>query len=264
MPPILPPSALKYSFHLNEVKAALDVRESIDPALFDHLSFVFICFTNRCGSNFLAETLASDQTFNLGAESYNSSEVIRVTSNQNIKTFRDYSIGISLHQAKQGRVVVKLGIEHLTLLYCAGAFDAMSRHAKYIFIERKDKVAQAISKCLAQATSSWTSYNASTIPPELVPFSASAVDWEIKDIVAQNLAFEEFFCVNNLSPFRVIYEDYVKSPELALEALGNFLGAANLKLNVENVHTQRQSGAVSRLWRERYAAAHQEAAIRAE
>lgn len=242
-----------FSLHLDEIAAAMDVGLPV-PAVASELEFVFLCFTNRCGSNLVAEALASDGRVNLAAECYNAAEVLRAARQLKLTSFSDYFAGVALHDQRSNRFIVKLAADHLTLLFHAGILSAIANRSRFIFVERSDKLGQAISMCLAETTLAWASYNNPACPPELVAFSRGLVDHHIELILRQNLFFERFFAINGIVPHRVIYEHFVASPDTAVRALGHALGLSELCLRPENVRTKAQRGPVNTQWRQTYLA----------
>src|ERR1700761_8861368 len=150
--------APRYALHLNEIQRVTRLDGKIDLAKFDNTTFVFICFTNRCGSNFVAEAVASDGRLNVGEEFLNYDEVIRVVKNQNLSTIQEYFSGVSLHNRKTSYFVSKVGIAHLNILHVSGIMADIVGRSKFIFIERSDKLDQAISHLIAEQTGIWASY----------------------------------------------------------------------------------------------------------
>lgn len=252
----LPPESAAFNHHLDLVRDATALTASSDLSACAGLEFIFLCYTNRCGSNYLSEALASDGQLNLATEIFNGEQVCQTMMAQGLKSFSDYFIGVSMHNARSGRFITKIAIGHLNLLFHSGILGQILPKTRFIFMERSDKLSQAISMCLAAGTSRWASYNESTIRPEEVPFSIDEIDTHLNSFVHQNTIFEYFFARNGLIAGRVIYEQFVQSPDGILRYLQNALGLPTLEFQPSKVRTDRQAGAVNAHWRRRYIAAY--------
>ena len=56
------------------------------------IRFLFLCFTNRCGSTYLADLLTSTGVFGRIFESLNASEVLRVSAEHNLTSLQRYLV----------------------------------------------------------------------------------------------------------------------------------------------------------------------------
>ena len=54
------------------------------------LRFVFLCFTNRCGSAYLGDILRATDFFEQPGESLNSGDVLALCRSEGIRSFADY------------------------------------------------------------------------------------------------------------------------------------------------------------------------------
>src|SRR5882724_2247499 len=98
---ILPDQVVKFhSMHLKRIKGQVSLQGRLRPHADADLKFVFICFTNRCGSNFFAEAMASDGTLNLGFEFLNHDAILRVMREQNLEYVQDYISGVVANKQK--------------------------------------------------------------------------------------------------------------------------------------------------------------------
>lgn len=252
---LLPPEIMeKYSFHLDAVRAAVPTAGVLDLAPVASLQFVFLCFTNRCGSNFIAETLASDGQLNLAFECWNSEQVIRTVQERLAFDLPGYFSGVSQHSARGGRFVSKLGIEHVALLHATGLLEPVIAQSRFIMIERADKLGQAISMSIADGTSWWASYNTPLRQASELVFSRDAIDACLDLILDQNALFDRFFAQNGIVPTWVNYEQFVQYPDQMTQHVGSALGLPKLRNVPANLQVSRQSGAVNRIWRELYLA----------
>jgi LPS sulfotransferase NodH len=182
-------------------------------ALFRHLqvgtgdlqhyeSIVLICFTNRCGSNYLAAALASTGAMNEARELLN---VEHAADYPDKATFADFLRAALQDQQLGGRLAIKLGVPHLEILGEAGLLDLWRDQIHYVFIERADRLAQAISWEIALQSGSWHSgIEAQGLEPV---YDRARVEAAINYFADGNRTFDVFFGMNGLKPTHVLYED---------------------------------------------------------
>ena len=244
-----------FSSHVLQVAAAsYAVRVPLDPALYEDVSFVFICFTNRCGSNFIAQTLASDGRLNVASEWWNGGEIIKVCQHQNLETINRYIEGTCRFNMRSGRLLSKIGIENLVLLYQSGFFESPSLRSQFLFIERSGKLDQAISLALALETSAWAHDNEATRARSEADFSRAKIDEHMRDIIDKNRRFNEFFDMNGIAPLRINYEAFVARPDFYTKWIGKHLGIDDLRNVPANVTLKKQTDETTAAWRQRYLA----------
>jgi LPS sulfotransferase NodH len=240
-----------YSYHFDEVHKAVPIDGRLSESC-KGIKFIFLCFTNRCGSNFLAQTLASDGRLNLAGECWNADEIIRVVKVQSLQSFQSYFSGISHHNMRNGYFISKLGVEHLTLLQLTGVLDQISDRCQFVFIERGDKLAQAISLAIAEETSSWASYNEPSTLIHDPTFSRERIDKNIDMITDQNMMMEIFFARNGISPVRIIYEQLIQLSDVLVNYMRHQLSLPDVRIVSSRILTKRQSGKLNQHWKELY------------
>lgn len=123
----------RYSVHLDRIRERIRLDGELHPLAETSLTYVFLCFTNRSGSNLVAEAMASDGQLNLAAEFLNHDEVSRVAERVGVATLQEYVSGVALHNQKASIFVSKIGIEHLNVLHSAGILDRILRRSRFIF-----------------------------------------------------------------------------------------------------------------------------------
>jgi hypothetical protein len=109
-----------HGVHLAKVAAEIDTISHTPLVLLRNLRFCFMCFTNRSGSNYVAEAMASTGELNLAAEIYNWDMVLNVSREHGIVDFRDYFCRLANSQAINGIVLAKVSIDHIVLLHKTG------------------------------------------------------------------------------------------------------------------------------------------------
>jgi LPS sulfotransferase NodH len=220
----------------------------IDPSL----KFLFICFTNRCGSNYLAQLIASTGVLNVAEEVFNAPTVQEHAGREGLRSLYDYMGFLGRRLTMSGWLTAKLGIEQLVMLTEAGILDAIIGRARFLLIERQDTVAQAISRLVAMQNGEWTSRHTATIPDEQLVYSRAGIDAQREIIAFDNQAFYRFFASNGLAPNHLAYEAVVQSPGRHLADIGRWLGFGPFLGDPAAIGIRRQESPVKRAWRARY------------
>ena len=223
-------------------------RAGINPAL----NFLFVCFTNRCGSNYLAHLIGSTGMLNVAEEVFNAPTVQEHGEREELRSLHEYINFLDRHLSVRGWLAAKLGIEQAVMLTEAGIFDEIIGRTKFILIERQDTVAQAISRVVALQNGAWTSRHASKMADEQLVYSRKDVDAERTIIAFHNHAFYRFFASNDVTPKHIAYETLLAEPERLLADIGAWLGFPRFTGHLAAVGIERQESAIKREWRERY------------
>ncbi len=223
-------------------------RDGIDPSL----NFLFVCFTNRCGSNYLAHLMGSTGMLNVAEEVFNAPTVQEHAEREGLRSLHEYIGFLDRHLSVRGWLAAKLGIEQLVMLTEAGIFDEIIGRTKFILIERRDTVAQAISRLVALQNGAWTSGHAAKMADEQLVYAREAIDAERAIISFHNQAFYRFFASNNLSAKHIAYETLLEQPERLLAEIGAWLGFPRFIGRLAAVGIERQESPIKRAWRERY------------
>lgn len=253
MQKILFPHEISSEFgdHLRVIQERIAAYKEIDLHVLDEVRFVFICYTNRCGSNFLAECIASNRTYNLAEEFLNSGEVLRVASQHSLSSVTEYIRGVVRHRAIDNVFVSKIGLPHLTVLYESKILEQIFNRSYFVFVERSDKLGQAISHAIAEQTQAWASYNSpeGSEPPV---YNREAVLKYLRSITRQNFLFECFFALNGITPARVIYENFERHPVGSMDDIFAQIGLPHPGYNSTKVRTERQRNEMNAAWRKQF------------
>lgn len=236
--------------HLQKISGYFGGLERRPAEIPSDITFIFICFTNRSGSNYLAELLTSDQTLPEAGENLNFDTVIAHAREKNLPSFQGYMSFLVRRTQRNGFVTIKVAPGHLELLARTGILDQIIACSRFIVIERSDKLAQAISHLIAFQTGTFMSTMdaGGTIPV----FDHGQLDVIIGNIAAEYRDFNLFFARNGLVPLHVIYEQLVDAPAQILNFLGKRLGIEGLRVDPEHLRLDRQAGRLNEQWREMY------------
>lgn len=220
----------------------------------EDVTFFFLCYTNRCGSNYLADLLVATRRFKRAGEFFNADAIVNNAREHGHRNLQDYFAWLAGQRATaRGLVACKLAVPHLELLGEAGLLDQAVNRGNFVFMSRQDLLAQAISLEIALQTERWTSLMTGTLPDNALTFKPSRLDRLMADIEVENREFETFFAANGIEPVRVQYERLVADPQKTLDAIGKRLGfRRRLHPHPERLTLSRQSGPLNTEWRERY------------
>jgi LPS sulfotransferase NodH len=214
--------------------------------------FCFICFTNRCGSNYLAQLLAATCRLGEAGEVFNAGTVLEHAFGLPAPSLRAYVAHLPNLVGVCGWVAAKASIDQLMMLTEAGILQELLPRSKFILLERRDRLGQAISRCIAGQNAQWTTEHPSRLPDSDLVYSRAAIDAELGRIELATYGFYSFFAGNQLSPLHLLYEDLVADPDGVVARTGDFLGIPDMRIDPARVRLRRQANAINESWRARY------------
>jgi trehalose 2-sulfotransferase len=176
----------------------------------ERLRSYVICFTNRCGSNLLAELVSSNPQFGKAGEYLNAGAVVKVSSKRGFNSLQQYLAW--LHRAKAsgaGILGLKLAYPQLFFLVSKGLMPAAFGDVRFVHIRRRDVLAQAVSFYISARTEAWTSKHASRAGDMDLPFDEKSILRMMNNIHEANAKLRCFFDVYGIQPVDVLYEDLV-------------------------------------------------------
>ncbi len=214
--------------------------------------FIFLCFTNRSGSNYLAELLATDGRIHVAGENLNFDTVFEHSKKNHFKSFQEYFSFLVNHTSKNGVVSMKIAPPHIELLGKSGILDQIIGQSSFVLIERSDKLAQAISHLIAFQTGKFMSTMDNSGKKIEPVFDRELLDKIIDNIAKEYRDFCLFFGRNGIAPAHVIYEQMVRNPVETLSFVGDMIGLPGLHVKPDNARLDKQAGRRNEEWREKY------------
>lgn len=216
------------------------------------VEFLFLCFTNRCGSNYLAHLLGTTGAFNAAGEFFNAETVLEHAVPRGLASLQAYFSVLPDLVPHRGRIAAKAGVDQLVMLADAGILDALGARARYLLLERQDRLAQAISRVIASQTGQWFAAQPAQAAERKVRYERAAIMREMDKIAHANAAFYAFFRANGIVPLHTSYEEVLADPQRIVEATGAAFGMSWLRGHPEHIALTRQANEVNATWRTMY------------
>jgi len=241
--------------HLDALQRHFGRLDSGPAEIPENVKFILIGFTNRSGSNYLAELLASDGHIPLAGENLNFDTVLEHSTQKGFATFRDY-FRFLVHDTRLGNIVsIKVAPAHIELLAVSGILDQIIGRTEFVVIERNDKLSQAISHSIAFQTGKFMSTMPDNNDLPAPVFNRDELTAIMEDIAESYKQFNLFFSRNGIVPVHVSYEHVVSRPVPIINHIGREVGIPDLSVNTGNVRLAKQADSRNDEWREMYLAA---------
>lgn len=243
-------SAFPVSEHRTKIEKLLWPTRRPRPS-FKPTQAIFLCFSNRCGSTFVASQMAgmgyagapsSEKNF----EFFNFETVQNVARRAKIADFSAYlDYCVAHHTSALGLFLTKVSIDQLVWLTDIGVVGRVFEDPIFIHVRRRDVIAQAISISIALQTGEWTSLHPkSKVVPEFKPKLILELARQVTTANAwSDLYFE--ICVRKVSKY--VYEDWVEDPKALRASLESAVGTPARAVTQE-FSPERQGGARNSEW----------------
>jgi LPS sulfotransferase NodH len=238
--------------HLAKISAHFGSLQKPSMPIPRNLRLVFLCFTNRCGSNYVAELFSSSGRFNLAGEDLNYDTVIETSKRLSFTSFLQYFLHLAKVKSKSDVLMLKVAPSHLELLGKSGLLEQVAENSRYVLIERADKLAQAISFSIAFATGRFTSQMTSKIEDADLTYSHKQINDIINGLAESYRQFDIFFARNGIVPAHVVYEDLVAAPVEHIGKIARRIDLMEANVNLDKIQLERQASAINRQWRQLY------------
>ena len=238
--------------HMRTAKS-LFTKPSSWSTLKPQIRFVFICYTNRCGSNLLAELLASGKETNVAGEYLNADTIAAITSHFGTASLSDHLDIVMRQEGRTSLFAMKIALTHVLLLHEAGFFEANLSRCTFILLERHDVLGQAISTQIAGQNLRWTSRQTAQIKDEDLKFSQIDIKMTVDGIITQNSLWRRLFAHNKIPYLHIIYEHLLDDRARVLANLARYVGVQEA-FDHTRLSIERQQTSIAEDWRRLYTA----------
>lgn len=209
-----------------------------------------LCFTNRCGSNWLAALMQSTGLIGLADEYFNAPRLIRTCDNTDTNSLNAafYNQASSKKEQVEGKFFTKLSWDQLLFFAKMRIIPDMMPNTKYILMHRRDMAAQALSELVAEQTGQWTSIwnSGKNGKRELDKITDLQIQSKIDDITFKYQQFWRYFGTFGIEPIEIYYEDLVADPNAEIARLVDALElnptGESWQIDETKVKLKKQSG----------------------
>ncbi len=138
------------------------------------------------------------------------------------------------------------------LAWCPSMLEILAP-VTFIYINRRDKVAQAISMAKAMQTNAWISFDQDT--GTNTRYDPGFIEQCKNEIEHQRLNWWRWFEANSITPFVVTYEDMVADKDAVVRSIVELLDVQNdVPEKIELPNVEKQSDEINADWASRFAA----------
>jgi len=206
-----------------------------------------LAFTNRCGSNLLAEYIRGLSYFAGFREELTHSRIIERCRQERLSSPAEYML--SLHSASPAQHYgFKANADQLAMVFRLGLSKLFSS-TKVVHVRRHDALDQAVSFSIADQTKMWWSLNEPTnVQPKFIFDDIRA---RLEGIMQADAAIPVIAALGGADYFQLRYEDLVTHPLREIRHFSEFAGTAPPQ-NVAAPRISKQSTATNLQFRQQF------------
>ncbi len=191
-----------------------------DRPLFSRPLYI-LAFTNRSGSNLLADYLRQTGRFRGFGEGLNWDGIQNSLRQRPVASFPDYIAALAGAPNESGIWGIKASWDQILMLQRAN-IPAMFQGVQIVHSVRQDLLGQAVSHWIAHQTNQWTSaHKASGIIPE---FALDRIEPILMDIVRSNSHIDLISRILDIPRHVVVYERLQADPAAEIRHLTKAVG----------------------------------------
>ncbi len=212
----------------------------------DYTTYV-VCFTNRCGSNLLCQTLTATGLLGDPQEYFNYPFVKRMSKKRGIRSLAEYAVELQADRSSANAVFgTKLGAGQLLYLAESGVIPHVLERPHFVWVRRRDVLAQAVSLSIATQTSQWTSESEGD---RTADYDEVDILRRLRMITSANAQFEYFFGMCAVQPLILEYEDFCDDLLGTARAVADQLGVTErIDVPAEAITLTRQRNELNELF----------------
>jgi LPS sulfotransferase NodH len=211
----------------------------------------FVASTRRSGSTHVCDELWRTGLLGAPMEYFAFRNVmVELISRLSVRSLDEYAWRVvEVRTSPNGVFGLKVHYDQYAFMGLSGLLPLFGR-PRWIFVRRRDVVAQAVSLAKATQTNQWTSRHVAQKPAS---YNHKLVLSCFKEIVGQNEAWEQIFQKRKIHPLVLIYEEFIEDPE---KSVGRILQDCSIPLapraEVDLPPAERQSDQTNLEWAERF------------
>ena len=208
----------------------------------------------RCGSHMLGQMLQSDGRFGVPLEYFHlrhfgawEQRLREETGKNEVSASMVLSKLRQVRTSHSGIMSIKAHWSQFEPMLDT-AIAPQLKQAKFVILERRDKLAQAISYVIADQTNQWVSEHQAVSEPV---YNRELINARLARIDQQIAGWLEFLTSNSLCYMTVIYEDLVSQPQKTINDIAAFMGLKKIYTGkkMPEIPTSRQANAINDRWK---------------
>lgn len=226
------------------------------PDYFGQSSSYILCTAPRCGGTLLGSLLYQSNMMGVPHEYFHPEEVISdLCKRWNLPEKTEDKVYLSAIKRKRsslnGIFGLKAHFSQLSALTKSDPFIAFLKATKcFVHVTRKDLIGQAVSYAMAHQSREWSSLHKAEATPK---YDAKLISNALNDILSQNLQWQRFYAVNNVSPIEVTYEDLLEAPNQICKNICAQMGViTDHNFSIEKSPLAKQSSDLNVEWIKRF------------
>lgn len=213
----------------------------------------------RSGSTYLSLSLWSDGRFGAPFEYFNyEKHMDYMMARLGTDEVDDYIQKLVRLRTSRNEVFgVKLHFHHFeAIVKSSPVWRDQLRIARFIYVNRKDKIAQAVSMAKALQDNAWSSFGRPRASPLF--YSRELIEDCLREVMTQTEGWWRWFAAENIHPFVVNYEEFALDVPGHVARIAEWFGVeGDVREVVKLPITERQSDSVNREWIRRFLAESQ-------
>lgn len=210
-----------------------------------------IGFTNRSGSNLLAEHMRSTRHFRGFREQLNHDTVASTTEREGYASFPEYVRGVVPADLGSRYFGLKASWDQMLMLF-RWRIDRMFPGVNVIHIHRRNVISQAVSFSIADQTKKWSSlHEGIAVEPE---YRYEEIQGRIYAIMFANMAIPHITSILGVPTRQVLYETLARDPRPVMQRIGAFAGVDLSRWSPKEPRLQKQAGALNEAFEQRFKA----------
>lgn len=222
-----------------------------------------ICATPRSGSTLLSELLRASlvmgeprEYLDRGGMMFRLARAYGATrADGGVRPTAYLRALVDRHAGGNGAFGIKLMYDHLAPFLPVPAFRSLARRSRYVWLRRRDMLAQAVSAALAEKRSQWHRVAGEQAPTGDPPYDRTALERAWRGVLVHDAGWRLFFDVNRIEPLTLTYEELLADTDGACRRVCAAVGIADPPpFSLEGAAVEPMSTAANREWIDRYRA----------
>ena len=213
-----------------------------------------ILFTARSGSTPLCREIERRYGFHRVNGSLNLAQITHTMTARGLGSLSEAIGNIVQRESERGWFAFKTGPQGLIAAETAGFIEAQLKRTRFIFLLRRDLVAQAVSLVKAEQTYIWHSTQIAERIAEPAVYSGDDITKAIRNILGALKSLRRYVDAAGRPCVRLFYEDFAAGDATVIEAVCDQLGLPRRRApRSRDVRTTVKIGDEENLaWVERY------------